>query len=314
MTHKRFTVPLWRHPRANVKEHCKLLIGALLFPVQTRRWRTFVMRQPALTRLARSYPRVLHKIYRPYLSRHLSCSERVDAMITHFEYISQFGLTTLMMQASKRPMRFFDFRAKEEERFEVFLATTTIAHREGKWTLQLFHDGLFLFSISFSFMAVNGRDRIQVGSLQGASAKDAAQRIRAATKALYGWRPKQLMVAILRDLGAYLGCDSLLLVSNQNRVSVNWRRRLRIAADYDATWRELDALHVSDGNYQLSCTAHPLKAMSEISANKRAEVRRRRALFDVVCQLARNSFSRYSIAKDTASTRAAQVSYSRFQS
>lgn len=72
-----------------------------------------------------------------------------------------------------------------------------------------------------------------------------------------------------------------MLVSNRNRVTVNWRRTAQISSDYDATWRELDATPCPDGNYSLPCRAASID-WAMIPTNKRSELRKRHALLALV--------------------------------
>jgi len=61
-----------RNVESAIKNNLKLLLGAIVYPVQARRWRRFVRDNSMLSDLAQHYPRISHKIYRPYLSSDLS--------------------------------------------------------------------------------------------------------------------------------------------------------------------------------------------------------------------------------------------------
>jgi uncharacterized protein VirK/YbjX len=91
------------------------------------------------------------------------------------------------------------------------------------------------------------------------------------------------MVAILRQLGACLGCEKIILVSNRNRIVVNWRRTERISSDYDAVWRELNAIPRSDGNFELPCHAAS-REIDTVPSHKRSEMRKRYAMLSTVEQ------------------------------
>lgn len=277
------SLPLFRHRRATFKDQFKLIAGALVYPAQTWRWRAFVASHPSMARMAHQYPRVLHKIYRPYLSRHLHCAERVDAMIGHYQHISRFGLETLVARAAARPVKLAAFEGKNGTPLEVRLCAANVGHREGELTLQLFCEESFVYAISFTLSPAPGVASIQLGALQGVRSEEGAQLIKLVTKALHGSRPRKWMVALLRDIGDYFGCKTLRMVSNSNRVTINWRRHRRISSDYDALWQELQAERRSDGDYQVPCAAAPMEVSPDVPSNKRAEARRRNELLAAVC-------------------------------
>ncbi|WLI91143.1 DUF535 family protein [Massilia sp. R2A-15] len=284
------SLPLFRHRRATLKDQFKLIAGALVYPAQTWRWRAFLASHPSTALLALQYPRVLHKIYRPYLSRHLHCADRVDAMIGHYQHISRFGLETLIARAAARPVTLAAFEGKNGTPMEVRLSAANVGHREGELTLQLFCEESFVYAISFTLSAALGAASIQLGALQGVRSEEGAQLIKLVTKALHGSRPKKWMVALLRDIGDYFGCKTLRMVSNSNRVTINWRRHRRISSDYDALWQELQAEQRGDGDYEVSCAAAPTDVPADVPSHKRAEARRRNELLAAVCGQVRSAF------------------------
>ncbi len=285
-----FSLPLFRHRNANLKDRFKLVLGALVFPAQTFRWRAFVADDPSVSKMARRYPRVLHKIYRPYLSRHLCCADRVDLMIAHYMHLARFGLSALVTRAAARPVKLATFEGKHGAPFELRLSAANVGHREGELTLQLFADKTFVYAVSFTLCAAGGLAWIQLGALQGMRGDDGAHTIKDVTKALHGYRPKQWMVALVRDLGEYFGCSTLRMVSNRNRVTINWRRGRRIASDYDAMWHELRAERRADGDYELPCAAAGSEIPADVASNKRAQARRRVLLLANVCLQLRAGF------------------------
>ena len=284
------SLPLFRHRRATFKDQFKLIAGAFVYPAQTWRWRAFLASHPSMARMARQYPRVLHKIYRPYLSRHLHCADRVDAMIGHYQHISRFGLETLVARAAARPVKLATFEGKNGTPLEVRLCAANVGHREGELTLHLFCDASFVYAISFTLSAAPGVASIQLGALQGVRSEEGAQLIKLVTKALHGSRPRKWMVALLRDIGDYFGCKTLRMVSNNNRVAINWRRHRRISSDYDALWEELQATRRGDGDYELTCSAAPNAVAPDVPSHKRAETRRRNELLSTVCGQIRWAF------------------------
>jgi uncharacterized protein VirK/YbjX len=266
-----------RKDRSVIKDKLKLALGAVVYPVQTRRWRDYVNGNAVLAHLARQYPKILHKIYRPYLDTQLSCSGRVDVLIAHYDRIAEAGLTDFVERAAMFPTPVAEFSGKTGTRFALQLSAINDGHREGELTLKLLHEGNCIYTSSFTLVTSHGVPSIAIGALQGLRSAHGAQAIKAATRELHGCRPKKLMVSAVRAVGDCFDCASMVLVSNQNLVTINGRRASRISSNYDETWQEMGALRGQDGNFHLPCSAeaHDLDA---VASHKRAEARRRQDL------------------------------------
>ena len=284
------SISIFQSSNGSVKDRLKLILGAIVYPVQTRRWRSFLLDNPLLGELAQQYPRIMHKIYRPYLSSHLSCADRVDAMIGHYSHIFKRGFGKLVSQAALGPIPIAEFAGKSGTLFQINLAGINAGHREGELMLQLVQDGVCIYTASFALLNRDAESYIKLGALQGLrSTRGGAQAIKQVTRELHGCRPKNLMVSLVSEIGAYFGCSMILLVSNKNRITVNGRRSRRISSNYDETWEEMLASRRRDGNFELPCNGLVPKNIDLVPSNKRAEARRRNALLVSVCAAIRSS-------------------------
>jgi uncharacterized protein VirK/YbjX len=133
------------------------------------------------------------------------------------------------------------------------------------------------------FLPVDGRPGVAIGRLQGSRACDARALVRHATREFHGCRPGAVLVHAVRDIGALMGCSTLILVSNRNRVAVNLWRRLHISSDYDQLWMELGARRRAGDDFELPCVAAPAIDMALVASRKRAEARRKGALLQALC-------------------------------
>lgn len=271
------------HYRPTLKDRAKLILGAALFPTQTKRWKSYVERHPVLRDLAPALPKIVHKIYRPYFSNHLGCSARVAVLMNHYTAINEAGLGPMVRRAALAPVMLAQFDGKHGAALTLGLSAISVAHREGELALQLSGQGKTIYTLSFTFLIQEGGRQLALGGLQGLRASDGADVMRQLTRELHGCRPKNFMVTILRQLGTCLGCEKLILVSNRNRIVVNWRRTERISSDYDAVWRELNALPRSDGNFELPCHVVS-RDIDTVPSHKRSEMRKRHALLSTVEQ------------------------------
>jgi uncharacterized protein VirK/YbjX len=281
-------LPFGRAQRSAIKDNLKLILGAIVYPVQTRRWKKYISQHAVLRDLAHQYPRVVHKIYRPYLDTRFSCADRVNVLIGHYDRIFTAGLAALVERAATFPVAVAEFAGKTGSPFRLELSAINTGHREGELALKLLHRDECVYMASFALSALDGAASIALGSLQGLRSSDGAQAIKAVTRELHGCRPKKFMVAAVRAMGDYFGCARIVLISNQNLVTVNWRRGGRISSNYDATWAELGALQRADGNYELPCRGARAN-LDAVASHKRAEARRRNALLAAVRDCVRAS-------------------------
>lgn len=260
----------------------KAALGALVYPRQRARWQAFLDDMPGLAALARVHPCLRYKIYRPYATRQLGCTARVALLEGHYRFLWQAGARPLVELAARRPLLLACFDGKDGALYRLQLNAVHDSYREGELCLRLTRNGLPLYLASFLFVPRADGVALQLGALQGLRSEAAAGMVRSATRALHGCRPKNLMITALRDLGDFFGCSNLFLVSNDNRIALNARRRRHIAADYDLAWRELHALPMRDGNYHLPCAPYRTPDLSELPSKKRAETRRRGELLQAM--------------------------------
>ncbi|PHV17703.1 DUF535 domain-containing protein [Janthinobacterium sp. BJB1] len=256
----------------------KAALGAIVFPVQRARWQAFIAGTPGMAALAQAHPSLLYKIYRPYASRQFGCAARVDLLRGHYRFLWQAGARPLVEYAARRALVLAAIEGKDGATYRLQLTAIHDSHREGDLCLRLTRDGVSLYLASFLFRPQPGGAAIALGALQGLRSQAGAQAVKEATRALHGCRPKNLMVAALRDLGDFFGCSHLGLVSNANRIALNWRRRRHISCDYDLAWQELHAQPAGDGNYRLPCTPCRMPDLELVPSKKRADARRRGAM------------------------------------
>nr|WP_316638808.1 DUF535 family protein [uncultured Roseateles sp.] len=269
-------------PRLGPKLRLKLLLGAALHPRQAGRWLEHVYGTPWLARAARLCPQLLIKPYRPYLQSRLDCAGRVASLITHYELLHQLGLEALAARALRAPQQLYQGSCKNGESFELSLSAMHEGHREGELCLRLSLQGQQIYALSFVLGRVQQQPCLVVSRLQGVAGAQGRELVREATRAFHAYRPGPMLVTVARQLAQVLGCQRVLLVANRQRISINLWRRWHLRADYDQTWRELGAARRADGWFELS----PLTGLeidySQVASRKRAEVRKRQAMLDLV--------------------------------
>ena len=269
----------------------KAALGVLVYPRQHRRWQSFLAQTPGLAALAYLHPCLRYKPYRPYASCQLDCAGRLALLEGHYRYLWQAGARGLIEQAARQALVLASVEGKDGGGYQVQLSAIHDSYREGELCLRLVRDGVPLYLASFLFVPRADGVALQLGALQGVRSATGAQLVRDTTRALHGCRPKNLLVAVLRDLGDFFCCNYLFLVSNANRIALNPRRRRQIGADYDQAWRELHAIATMDGNYHLPCQPYRPPELAGVASRKRADTRRRGELLAMISTAMRGTLA-----------------------
>ncbi|WP_377701843.1 DUF535 family protein [Pseudoduganella sp. UC29_71] len=259
----------------------KLQARALAYPLLTRGWLKVLNSHGALRELARLQPRLLHKIYRPYLSSRLDRPQRLAALAAHYRFVVQHDLGATVAQAVRGPLVLARFEGKSGAVYQVDLRAIVPMEREGELVLQLRCAGALVYSVAFSFLADGAQTHaasVGVGCLQGPQCGAGLELGREATRDLHGLRPKNLLLRLVQQLGYAYGCSQVLLVGNDNRAVLKQIRKGRVHADYNAFWLEMGAQPRSDGDYALACGPLQAPVMEEIASRKRSEARKRHEL------------------------------------
>lgn len=280
-------VPADLPPLKYWRERIKLHGRGMLYPVRTARWLELLNSHPLLGELVACCPRVLYKIYRPYMTMRLGMDARIAALGWHYDFVLQRGFEQLSGQAARGGALLACVEGKSGLGYSLTLEAGPYLEREGELVINLCQDGTVVYSVAFSFCP----EGIAIGCIQGPNRGDPRGAIRTATRELHGMRPKQLLVTLLRHLGHALGCARLRLTGNANRVVASAIRQGKVCADYDQLWREMGAIPQDDGDFTLACTAPDDEAeLDDVPSKRRAEVRRRHA---IVTQLAAAMAARF---------------------
>lgn len=268
---------------SHVRETIKLSLRAFLNRQATYGWLQLLNSHPLFHELVKARPRLVYKIYRPYLSNTLDCAERLALLQAHYRFIFRHGLGALVVRAAQQPVLLGQVEGKSGAPYGIELCAVEPLEREGELVLRLVQGSELVYSVAFSFFRDGPHMALGIGCLQGPQGEHGLTLIREATRELHGLRPKNLMVRLLAQLGHDYGCRHMLLVGNPNRAVRTAARKGRVFADYDALWQEMDARPRLDGDYQLPCEPLCPPDMAEIASKKRSEARKR---FDTLLALA----------------------------
>ena len=286
------SLPMAQYWRERVKLHAR----ALLHRKVTAQWLRVLNAHPVFCDLMRDSPKLLYKIYRPYMSNVLCAQARLRVLATHYSVVFSRGLGPMIVAAARAGVPLASVEGKTGGSYTLQLRAVSTMEREGELVLQLCEGGTPVFSLAFTFAEEEGRPIVCIGCIQGPKGSDGLEAIRTATRELHGARPKHLLVTLVRQLGHAFGCGRVRLVGNANRVVHGAIRRGKVMADYDQMWQELGAERRADGDYALACEPVQEPDMEQIQSKKRSEARKRHAVVRELADALVGSLTRPAIA------------------
>jgi uncharacterized protein VirK/YbjX len=261
----------------------KLRLRALANPQLTSSWLDLLNSHSVMRELAHAQPRLIHKIYRPWLSQRMCSRQRASALMDHYRFILQQGLGKVVAEAARRPVELASFAGKSGTHYSIVLCAIVPMEREGELVLQLRTSDVLVYSVAFSFLREERQVQVGIGCIQGPQCGAGLDLAREATRDLFGMRPKNLLVRLVRQIGHASGCPRMVLVGNDNRtVARKSLRQGKVKADYDSLWLEMGARRRQDGDYELDCEPLLPPDMSDVPSKKRSEVRKRHELLEAV--------------------------------
>ncbi|MTV40569.1 VirK/YbjX family protein [Duganella radicis] len=266
-----------------LRETLKLSLRAAVHRNATLGWLELLNSHPMFAELVKARPRLLYKIYRPYLSNTMPIGQRLHLLREHYQHIFRRGLGPLTVQAARGAVLLAKVEGKSGLPYQLQLRAIEPMEREGELVLQLLQGGELVYSCAFSFVHSEQGMLLGVGCMQGPRGEHGLQLIKDATRELHGLRPKNLMIKLLGQFAHDHGCAALRLVSNANRVVCGATRQGKVHADYDTLWQELGATVRADGDYQLASEAICAPDLAAIASKKRSEARKRH---ETLCEMA----------------------------
>ena len=129
----------------------------------------------------------------------------------------------------------------------------------------------------------NAPAALWIGAMQGTSADDAQEIIKACAKHMASYRPKNLILYAARAVARGLGCEKIIAVSNAGFYANNGLRLDRkLKTNLDEFWTEADGEKTADARFYELKTVEHRKSLEEMKPNKRSMYRKRFKLLDEI--------------------------------
>ena len=222
------------------------------------------------------YPEIREFVVRPYVNRHWSMRDRLDAIENHYRLVH--GYVPFLNLANEKSVEVtqFDFA---EGKLRIVIDRPKWLRREGELGVSFFY-GIDRIYTAMLLLAGTPDDlQLIVGNLQG-DGRDRQAIYKEFTKAMQGMRPRDFLIHVVKILGQELGCKEILGISDDAHRSSHWLTRAKKVSTYDEIWHEHGGVKDEKSGF-FRIPAHIVKRSGEeIPSNKRGLYRRRYQLLD----------------------------------
>jgi uncharacterized protein VirK/YbjX len=279
-------------------KHQVILLGrALVFLPDIRKW-FGISDNPLLTQALKRFPLMNSAIYWPYVNHTWSMQRKLAVIDRHFRMLG--GPAKILALATFEEVELA--RLEEYAGLRLVLDKAMWFLREGEIVLNLFINDQRFYSIAFTLGMEGGQPVVLVGALQGSNSELAPEVYRRITHALYGMRPRDLLMVTLKLLCGEFGINRIWAVANEfrqhNSPYFGNSHKDKVLVSYNEVWAEHGGVELDNGFFEIPATVRH-KDMSEIPTRKRAAYRRRYDMLNKLALDIRSSCVRYA-AKSSA--------------
>ena len=279
------TAAEWLYPAADHGtaryRRSKMLLRSLAQLGPTTRVLDCLWNSKPLLALLQQHPYLAEKIHRPYGYRSLGARARASQLIAHYQFLLRQPGARLLLAAMHADAVLAEFAGKSAASYRLVLCSARDLPKEGELMLRLECDGFTLLKAAFSCGDRNGLSSLVIGCWQGNNCPTSRDRMREATRDLWGLRPRDLLFAGLQAMAAACELPGMAGVGDTQHIYRHWRKRRCIVQSYDAIWTDMGGIEAPDGLFSLPLT-HQRRPLNAYPSNKRGAAARRHALEDQV--------------------------------
>lgn len=225
---------------------------------------------------------------RIFLFKESTLRERIDAVKNHFTALeSVFSPETIAMlyspddvkpEALKQGILLWQ---DESLHMTAHLNFMTGQRKEGLFTilLKLGDEGVYHANIRLG-KGLNGEPALWIGTVQGY--KDGLENAKHITKKMFGYRPKNFIIFLVRELAKYCKVEAIYAVSDEGFYANTHMVRGHKAkvAELDPLWEDIGGVITEDPRFYKIPLEEYRKPIEEIKSQKRSQYRKRYELLD----------------------------------
>ena len=221
---------------------------------------------------------------RVFLFKNSNMRQRLDAVKHHFEILRTLFSDDVIHRlywSEAMPLWKSD---QPDLPLEARLRFDTGQRKEGFLSLYLYYEDAMIYHFNFRFdYNKKGVPSIYVGTLQGS--KHGLDSTRALTKKLFGYRPKNFILYLMRILVQTLGIYDLYVITDEGFYSNSHllRGNRHKLTNFNAFWKDEGAVAVDDERWYMRLPIEEKRRKyDEIKSQKRNLFRKRYLLMDQI--------------------------------
>ena len=247
----------------------------------------------------KSDPELLHRqiglyelMTRIFFYKDSTATERLDGIINHFDYIQNIftdeAIQSMysidkdnLLDDVSRIKRGIVVWQSEELDMKAQLYYGAGQRKEGLLTLLLTLENQGVCHANFRFgKGFNGEPAMWIGTVQGY--KDGLDNAKTVTKKMFGYRPKNFIMFLLRHIAVICKVESIYAVSDEGFYANTHLVRGHRAkvAELNPLWEESGGVVCSDKRFFKIPLEEYRKPIEEIKSQKRSQYRKRYDLLD----------------------------------
>jgi len=238
-------------------------------------------------------------INRIFFYKESTAQERADSIIAHFTALPQYFTTAAIHKMYVKDDETGVLIWKSEDLgLESHLWYHCGQRKEGLLSLFLTYEGEGVYHINFRLgKGFNGEPCIWVGTIQGY--KEGLNKAKKITKKMYGYRPKNFMFFLLRQLAANMNIHSLYAVSDEgfytNTHLIRGNRHKLVK--FDDFWAEIGGVVCKEDSRFFRIPLEEVRKTYETAkTHKRNMYRNRYALLDGYIEEIKNHSDSYLVS------------------
>ena len=282
------------YPTEGNRRHAKrvrFFLRALYNFSTWQHWYGFLRGSP-FGAIARYYPRLYEKPFRPYLHKDLTSTECHRVLREHYLFLQRHapdGLVRAILD--NRP--FILNQNSLADMSEPLIVNFTYGkhmQQEGELTLSIgrpesvgsFKEHEWIASLTFVIQYGASGWEILIGGVQGGRTLKSKEDAKLATRVFHGMRPKHYLIYILREVAATWGITRIYAIGNDAHCFRRRRYQDRLSlikASYDDLWQDVGGQAAANGFYSLP-VENNRRPIHTVPSRKRAQYLRRFAMLE----------------------------------
>ena len=220
-------------------------------------------------------PEYYQIITAPYINSTWNLNERVNRLVNHLSALQQKNWNFDFEY--NYDILILDLSVVNISGYRIILDKPIWFHREGVLALNIFKDDIRIYTLSFSIEKNDNELAILVGGIQGRNIDNILDEYRILTKLLYGIRPRDFIIELLRIFGNVIGVSHIAAISDECRhqrhpyFGKNTTRPL--PANYNEIWTDRGGVRESYSTYALPMNS--VRDIDAVAAKKRSMYKKR---------------------------------------